>query len=107
MRYSWRRPAQLPPVPPLIETYIVPAEVRRVYREIAPHFDVQIGRDENWVLGADTVGGGLRINFTRRGVMTSLQAVRNGRDITRTVNGDLKKAIVILSLKGEKEENAS
>jgi hypothetical protein len=99
VHYPWRRPAQLPPIPPLTETYIIPAEVRKVYVEISPYFDVQVGRNENWVLGADTSQGGLRVIFTRRGVMTSLQAVRDGKDITRALNGDIKKAIGFLSPK--------
>lgn len=93
-----RKEVVLPPVPPLRDTYIIPAGVREVYTEIVAHFDsVQVGRDDHWVLGADTAQGGLRIFFSRKGVMESLHAVHHGRDITRAVHGDVAKAVSMLN----------
>ncbi len=104
MRHLRRREVRLPPVPPLTDTYIIPAGVHKIYNEISTQFDaVQIGREDHWVLGADVPQGGIRIFFTRKGVMESLRAVHNGKEITHIVQGDLEKAMDLLSSRSHRK----
>ena len=85
---------RLSPIPSLPERCIIPAGVYQAYSEISRHFnEVQVGRDESWVLGADTDRGSLRVVFSRSGVMESLQAMQGGKDISGILNGDLGMAL--------------
>ncbi len=91
---------RLPPVPSLPDRCLIPVSVHKVYSEISQHFDVvQVGRNESWVLGADTDRGSLRIFLSGEGVVRSLRAVHGGKDITDTVNGDLGMALHLLQVR--------